>query len=180
MNYIPVDTRNQYKSQPRDSLAFPPSNPAVSAPTETHHIPVYDRNMFSNPAMYNQGPRNVENDRLMQSSMIYQNFANQQHDHFLRPANPYYQQQVVSTVDTKFVQTREKKEEKSYLDERRNLDRSFMTQRNYNAELFDRVNGFGIMPRDTRFESTKKATESNNTNTEMRANRYLGMPGNNL
>jgi len=177
MSFIPQDTRNQYKAQHRDSFNFPQSLPAVSAEPVQTQIPVFDRNMFMNPTTFNGPPRNVQNDRLMQTSQIYRDFGEKQHEHYLQPTNPYYQQQAVTQYDNRVTQTREKREEKRYLDENRNMERAFMTTRNYNAELGDRVNGFGIVAKDTRFESTKKSSD---LQVEMRSNRYLGLPGNNL
>lgn len=180
MAFIPTDTRNQYKTQPRDSLNFPPTLPSVAAEPVQNHFPIYDRNMFMNSSVYDAPQRNVQNDRLFQTTEIYRNFGEQQHDHFLRPANPHLQQQTVSQVNAKFSQTRERRDEKMNLEERRNMDRTFMTQRNYGAELSDRFNGFNILPRDTRFETTKKVEEVKTPPMQMRSNRYLGNPANNF
>ena len=43
--------------------------------------------------------------------------------------------------------------------EHKNIDRGFMSQRNYEQETSERLNGFSIIPRDTRHDTTKKTVE---------------------
>ena len=43
--------------------------------------------------------------------------------------------------------------------EHKNIDRGFMSQRNYEQETYERLNGFSILPRDTRHDTTKKTVE---------------------
>ncbi len=43
--------------------------------------------------------------------------------------------------------------------EHKNIDRGFMSQRNYEQETSERLNGFSIIPRDTRHDTTKKTAE---------------------
>jgi hypothetical protein len=43
--------------------------------------------------------------------------------------------------------------------EHKNIDRGFMSQRNYEQETSERLNGFSIIPRDTRHDTTKKQAE---------------------
>ena len=43
--------------------------------------------------------------------------------------------------------------------EHKNIDRGFLSQRNYEQETSERLNGFSIMPRDTRHDTTKKTVE---------------------
>ena len=43
--------------------------------------------------------------------------------------------------------------------EHKNIDRGFLSQRNYEQETSERLNGFSIMPRDTRHDTTKKTIE---------------------
>lgn len=47
------------------------------------------------------------------------------------------------------------------LKEYKNIDRGFMSQRNYEQETNERLNGFSILPRDTRHDNTKKTVEQN-------------------
>ncbi len=82
----------------------------------------------------------------------------------------------LSNASQSFKQTRERRDEK-YHDEQRNMDRIFMSMRNYDQEVQDRINGFNIVARDTRFDASRK---DNDSALEMRSNRYLGTPGNNI
>lgn len=43
--------------------------------------------------------------------------------------------------------------------EHKNIDRGFLSQRNYEQETSERLNGFSIIPRDTRHDTTKKTAE---------------------
>ena len=43
--------------------------------------------------------------------------------------------------------------------EHKNIDRGFMSQRNYEQETSERLNGFSIIPKDTRHDTTKKTAE---------------------
>jgi len=189
MNF-PQDTRNNSKSTPRDSIHFPQTLPSVHPVQQSiHNVPVYDRNLFNNDTHFNEVRRgteigdyifkdkttkSIESDRLFQTTQIYQNF--QEHDHFLRPINPYYKQ-LNSQNNQKFEQTRERRDERISFQEQRNMDRFFMSQRDYNQEVNERVNGFSMMAKDTRYDGTKKME---NNNMEMRSTRYVGMPGKNL
>lgn len=173
MNHLPQDTRNMYKKT-RDSFNAPQMIPNTFNPSFgelTHqHSPNYDRNMFSNPQnSVEMPPRNMMNDRLFETSQLYRNFGN---------TNIDYHQSIGSTKPV-YYQTRERRDEKPITEEQRNMDRLFMNTRDYNAEVNERMNGFNLVARDTRFESSKKSSDSNG-NMEMRSNRYLGMPGNNI
>lgn len=57
--------------------------------------------------------------------------------------------------------------------EHKNIDREFMSQRNYEQETSERINGFSIIPRDTRHDTTKKTLEQNITPI---TNRTTGVP----
>ena len=59
------------------------------------------------------------------------------------------------------------------LKEYKNIDRGFMSQRNYEQETNERLNGFSILPRDTRHDNTKKTVEQNITPI---TNRTTGVP----
>ena len=43
--------------------------------------------------------------------------------------------------------------------EHKNIDRGFMSQHNYEQETSERLNGFSIIPKDTRHDTTKKTME---------------------
>ena len=43
--------------------------------------------------------------------------------------------------------------------EHKNIDRGFLSQRNYIEETSERLNGFSIIPKDTRHDTTKKTME---------------------
>ncbi len=174
MNYLPIDTRSQYKSQHRDQMSFPqtlPTNFNTSYGEQAFsHTPNYDRNMFSTSKNFvEMPPRNMMNDRLFETSQLFNNFG----------GNNIEYQQSIRTTKQVYHQTRERRDEKPISEEQRNMDRLFMNTRDYNAEVNERMNGFNLVARDTRFESSKKMGDMGG-NMEMRANRYLGMPGNNI
>lgn len=163
---IPKNTRDANKTFQRDNLTFPQSLPNVANNPYSNVMPVYDRNIFSMGNSYIK--RNVENDRLMDNSVIFNNLGNQHHEHFMRPVIP--QHLIGENIGGR---TREKRHEKKYLDERRNMDRFFMTNRDYGRETLDRINGFNIIPRDTRYDGQKRLEQPG---MEMRGNRTIGTP----
>lgn len=175
MNHFPVDTRNQNKSNGRDSLNFPQTLPTAGNSSFSEygftHTPNYDRNMFSNPVQQHVEipQRNMMNDRLFETSQIYRNFGNN---------NSVTFQQSINHNQPVYSYTRERRDEKPMNEESRNMDRIFMNSRNYDQEVNERLNGFGIIPKDTRFESSAK--KSGDSQMELRSNRYLGLPGNNI
>jgi len=117
--------------------------------------------------------RNMLNDRLMETSQIYKNFGQT----FINNSNmnPFQQQDAYKNAGHIMRQTREKREERQ--GQSSNFDRIFMGSVDYDKEVNTRLNGFDLVAKDTRFDSSKKLGE---TNVEMRSNRYLGMPGKNL
>lgn len=58
--------------------------------------------------------------------------------------------------------------------EHKNIDRGFLSQRNYEQETSERLNGFSIIPRDTRHDTTKKQAEQQQISPIM--NRTTGIP----
>jgi len=180
MNNFPQDTRNQYKSIQRDSMNFRTTLPAVSnnAFGDPYNIPVFDPKMFSNPQPFETGPRNMHNDRLFESAQLYRkfdDFAGSTNNQNFNQGYTYNEPQPGFKISTHSKE--DKLDRKRSLDENRNFDRMFLTQRDYNAETQDRVIGFNIVPKDTRFDNTRKSSEGQ---IEMRSNRYMGMPGNNI
>jgi protein required for attachment to host cells len=172
--FIPQNTR-ETKNWQRDQISFPQGLPSVAHnpyQENTSSIPVFDPNAFSHG--YNQPPhRNVSNDRLMDTANIFQQNTNQQHHHFMNPVNPYHQQQIVGGVQNQSNDTRQRRHEKVSVEEQRNMDRFFMSQHNFAQETHDRINGFSIIPKDTRYDSSKKME---NTGLTMRGNRTMGAP----
>jgi len=63
------------------------------------------------------------------------------------------------------------------LKEHKNIDRGFMSQRNYEQETSERINGFSIIPRDTRHDTTKKTAEQQISPI---TNRTIGVPFNKI
>jgi hypothetical protein len=61
--------------------------------------------------------------------------------------------------------------------EHKNIDRGFMSQRNYEQETSERLNGFSIIPRDTRHDTTKKTVEQQISPI---TNRTTGIPFNKI
>ena len=57
--------------------------------------------------------------------------------------------------------------------EHKNIDRGFLSQRNYEQETSERLNGFSIIPRDTRHDTTKKTAEQHISPI---TNRTTGVP----
>jgi len=57
--------------------------------------------------------------------------------------------------------------------EHKNIDRGFMSQRNYEQETSERLNGFSIIPKDTRHDTTKKTVEQHISPI---TNRTTGIP----
>ena len=171
--FIPQNTRDNNKNFHRDNMAFPQSLPSVAHnPYNTNnHIPVYDQNAFSSGYVQPTYQRNIHNTRLMDNANIFYQNGNQQHNHFMNPVNPYHQQQIVGGVQHQLDDTRQRRHEKVSVEEGRNMDRFFMSQHNYMQETNDRINGFSIIPKDTRYDSTKKME---NTGLDMRSNRIMG------
>ena len=62
--------------------------------------------------------------------------------------------------------------------EHKNIDRGFLSQRNYEQETYERLNGFSIMPKDTRHDTTKKQAEQQQISPIM--NRTTGIPFNKI
>jgi hypothetical protein len=58
--------------------------------------------------------------------------------------------------------------------EHKNIDRGFLSQRNYEQETYERLNGFSIIPKDTRHDTTKKQAEQQLVSPIM--NRTTGIP----
>ena len=158
MDNIPRNTREENRVYHRENMSFPSALPSVANGVYGSVMPNYDRNMFSMGSVNIE--RRVENDRLDVNVI-----GNQQHNHFMRPVNPLY------NTNVKMGTTRERRDEKKYLDENWNNERFFMANRDYGRETMDRMNGFSIIPKDTRYEGHKRMDIP-----EMRGNRTMGVP----
>ena len=58
--------------------------------------------------------------------------------------------------------------------EHKNIDRGFLSQRDYIQETSERLNGFSIIPKDTRHDTTKKTMEHQQISPI--TNRTTGVP----
>lgn len=142
---------------------------------------MFDRNYFQ---VVNSNPDSLRfhnpTDRLFETSQIYQNFKNEPHQQLMQPMQlTQPMQPTPQTQHTQFQQTRVSKSNIVRGDDASNRMFIEIAHRNYNDEVSQRINGFGIVPKDTRYENNTKS-KSNNDSIEMRTNRYLGMPSNNL
>jgi len=169
MYNFPQNTRNDYKKD-RENFSMPSALPSPVNPTYGEAIsgfqPNYDRNMFSGGIEMPQ--RKISNDRFFETSEIYRNFGqNTEVQSF---------QNALGNNTVQHIYTRERRDARMGAEESRNMDRIFLTSRDYNMEVNDRINGFGMIARDTRYDSKKVGDGK----MEMRCNRYLGMPGENI
>ena len=72
-----------------------------------------------------------------------------------------------------FSMSTESSSQQDHQKEHKNIDRGFMSQRNYEQETSERLNGFSIIPKDTRHDTTKKTAEQQITPI---TNRTTGIP----
>ena len=161
MNF-PVDTRSDNKTTDRQFSTYSYQQPIQQS---LQNPSMFDRNYFQmNHQTTNLDTLRQHNptDRLFETSQIYSNFG----------ASDSNQQL------TNFQQTRESKSNIVRGDE--SSSRVFMDipHRNYNNDVSQRISGFGIVPRDTRYENEAKSKTNDTSN--MRTTRYFGTPSNNL
>ena len=150
MNF-PVDTRSLIKTT--DNRQFSTYSYQQPIQQSLQNPSMFDRNYFQ---MNHQDTIRQHNptDRLFETSQIYSNFGASQHPHF------------------------QQKRESKLGDEA--LSRVFMDipHRNYSNDVSQRISGFGIIPKDTRYENNAKSKTNDTAN--MRTNRSFGTPSNNL
>ena len=167
MYNFPKNTRNDYKKD-RENFSMPSALPSPINPTYGEAMPGfqpnYDRNMFSISNSIEQPPRRMINDRLTETTQIYNNFG--------KDAEFRAYSDVIGKVDMPNIQSRARREQEFTGEEKRNMERMLMGNCNYEREVGDRVRGFDLVARDTRYDTKKM----DGGNIEMRANRYLGMP----
>ena len=160
MNF-PVDTRLETKTT--DNRQFSTYSYQQPIQQSLQNPSMFDRNYFQmNHQTTNLDTLRQHNptDRLFETSQIYRNFGTSQ------------QQQ------SQFQQTRESKSNIVRGDEA--VSRVFIDipHRNYNNDISQRISGFGIVPKDTRYENDEKSRTNDTSN--MRTTRYFGTPSNNL
>jgi len=161
MNF-PVDTRSDNKTTDRQFSTYSYHQPIQQS---LQNPSMFDRNYFQmNHQITNLDTLRQHNptDRLFETSQLYSNFGS---------SHPQPQ-------SSHFQQTRESKSNMTRGDE--SLSRVFMDipHRNYNNEVSQRITGFGIIPKDTRYENEAKSKTNDTSN--MRTTRYFGTPSNNL
>ena len=157
MNF-PVDTRADTKTTDRQFSTFSHQQPIQQS---IQNPSMFDRNYFQmNHQTTNLDTIRQHNptDRLFETSQIYRNFG----------ASDAQPQQ------SHFQKTRESKlgdEESSrvFID---------IPHRNYQNDVSQRISGFSIVPKDTRYENEAKSRTNDASN--MRTNRSFGTPSNNL
>ena len=177
MNF-PVDTRTKENKQFINLSYQQPIQQSLQ------NSNILDRNYFQmNHKTTNSESLRLHNptDRLFETSQIYQNFmvepqnrnfgAEPQNRNFMvEPQNRNFGAEPQSN----FQKTRTSKSGDEV------LSRVFIDipHRNYENEVSQRLNGFGIVPKDTRYENDTKSKTNDTAN--MRTNRSFGTPSNNL
>ncbi len=157
MNF-PVDTRSDNKTTDRQFSTFSHQHPIQQS---IQNPSMFDRNYFQmNHQITNLDTIRQHNptDRLFETSQIYRNFG----------ASDAQPQQ------SHFQQTRESKS----MDEASSRVFMDIPHRNYSNDVSQRISGFGIVPKDTRYENNAKSKTNDTAN--MRTNRSFGTPSNNL
>jgi hypothetical protein len=158
MNF-PVDTRADTKiTNDRQFSTYSYQQPIQQS---LQNPSMFDRNYFQmNHQTTNLDTIRQHNptDRLFETSQIYRNFG----------ASDAQPQQ------SHFQQTRESKS----MDEASSRVFIDIPHRNYNNDVSQRISGFGIVPKDTRYENESKSKTNDASN--MRTTRYFGTPSNNL
>jgi hypothetical protein len=164
MNF-PVDTRLETKTT--DNRQFSTYSYQQPIQQSIQNPSMFDRNYFQmNHQTTNLDTLRQHNptDRLFETSQIYRNFG----------ASDSQQQQSHSH----FQQTRESKSNIIRGDEASSRVFIDIPHRNYSNDISQRISGFGIVPKDTRYENEAKSRTNDASN--MRTNRSFGTPSNNL
>ena len=159
MNF-PVDTRSETKTTDRQFSTFSHQHPIQQS---IQNPSMFDRNYFQmnhQTTSLDTIRQHNPTDRLFETSQIYRNFGVSD-----TPVQPH---------QSNFKQTRESKSG----DEASSRVFIDIPHRNYNNDVSQRISGFGIVPRDTRYENEAKSKTNDTSN--MRTTRYFGTPSNNL
>jgi len=159
MNF-PVDTRSDTKAN--DNRQFSTYSYQQPIQQSLQNPNILDRNYFQ----MNYQTTNTESlrqhnptDRLFETSQIYQNFS-------VEPQNRNF---CVDSQKTRSSKSGDEALSRVFID---------IPHRNYENEVSQRLNGFGIIPKDTRYENDTKSKTNDTAN--MRTNRSFGTPSNNL
>jgi len=162
MNF-PVDTRSDNKTT--DNRQFSTFSHQHPIQQSIQNPSMFDRNYFQmNHQTTNLDTLRQHNptNRLFETSQIYRNFG-------ASDSQPQY---------SHFQQTRESKSNIVRGDEASSRVFIDIPHRNYNNDVSQRISGFGIVPKDTRYENEAKSRTNDTSN--MRTTRYFGTPSNNL
>lgn len=162
MNF-PVDTRADTKAN--DNRQFSTFSHQHPIQQSIQNPSMFDRNYFQmNHQITNLDTLRQHNptDRLFETSQIYRNFGVSEE----------------KTQQSYFQQTRESKSNIVRGDNSSSRVFVDIPHRNYENEVSQRLNGFGIVPKDTRYENDTKSKTNDTAN--MRTNRSFGTPSNNL
>ena len=164
MNF-PVDTRLETKTT--DNRQFSTYSYQQPIQQSIQNPSMFDRNYFQmNHQTTNLDTIRQHNptNRLFETSQIYRNFGSSD-------AQPQQQ-------PSHFQQTRESNSNIVRGDEASSRVFIDIPHRNYSNDISQRISGFGIVPKDTRYENEAKSKTNDTSN--MRTTRYFGTPSNNL
>ena len=170
MNF-PVDTRLETKTT--DNRQFSTYSYQQPIQQSIQNPSMFDRNYFQmNHQTTNLDTIRQHNptNRLFETSQIYRNFGASDAQP-QQPQQPHQQQ-------SHFQQTRESKSNIIRGDEASSRVFIDIPHRNYSNDISQRISGFGIVPKDTRYENEAKSRTNDASN--MRTTRYFGTPSNNL
>ena len=159
MNF-PVDTRSDTKTTDRQFSTFSHQHPIQQS---IQNPSMFDRNYFQmnhQTTSLDTIRQHNPTDRLFETSQIYRNFG--------------VSDTPVQPNQSNFQKTRESKSG----DEASSRVFIDIPHRNYNNDVSQRISGFGIVPRDTRYENEAKSKTNDTSN--MRTTRYFGTPSNHL
>ncbi len=159
MNF-PVDTRSETKTTDRQFSTFSHQHPIQQS---IQNPSMFDRNYFQmnhQTTSLDTIRQHNPTDRLFETSQIYRNFGVSD-----TPVQPH---------QSNFKQTRESKSG----DEASSRVFIDIPHRNYSNDVSQRISGFGIIPKDTRYENEAKSKTNDTSN--MRTTRYFGTPSNHL
>lgn len=160
MNF-PVDTRLETKTT--DNRQFSTYSYQQPIQQSIQNPSMFDRNYFQmNHQTTNLDTIRQHNptDRLFETSQIYRNFGASD------TSTPKQQSHFHQTRESK---SRDEESSRVFLD---------IPHRNYQNDVSQRISGFGIIPKDTRYENDTKSKTNDTAN--MRTNRSFGTPSNNL
>ena len=160
MNF-PVDTRLETKLT--DNRQFSTYSYQQPIQQSLQNPSMFDRNYFQmNHQTTNLDTIRQHNptDRLFETSQIYRNFG---------ASDTPTQQQPSNFQKTRESKSGDEESSRVFIDS---------PHRNYQNDVSQRISGFSIVPKDTRYENEAKSRTNDASN--MRTNRSFGTPSNNL